>query len=205
MRQEVERDVQQVPLTRSERLVLLMHEYDVISDQVIHWDQHLWRQSQFFVAVESAFAALIAKQLIDRADSVGNLPLVVVLVLSVGSVLNLFLCYVWFRVGRRNIEYTGVRYARAKALEAESDLLDTLKLYRLESKMLAEPPSANHGSRSWVMHIPSVFIVTWVGVLAVVAYETRTWPESLIPILLIGCASLVILVVERSGRNGELP
>ncbi|MGO9207359.1 MAG: hypothetical protein ACLQBX_14465 [Candidatus Limnocylindrales bacterium] len=196
------RETQEAPLSRDDRLLLRMHEYDVISAQIIHWDQHLWRQAQFFVAVESAFVAVVGKELIDRADSGGNLPPLVALVLSLGSALNLFLCYVWFRVGRRNLEYSGVRYARAKALEAETELSGTLNLYHLESETLREPHNLRHGSRSWVKHIPSVFILAWLGVLVVIADETDSWPAAAIPILLVVLTIIVIVVVEKSGRIG---
>jgi hypothetical protein len=190
-------------LTQTERLGILMHEYDAISSQIIHWDQHLWTQSQFFVAIESIFVALIGKQLIDGAVAGASLPVLVTIVLTVGTLLNIYLCYVWFRVGRRNLEYSGVRYARAKDLEAAPDVVGVLALYRLETATLTKRSMAKHGSRRWVMHIPSAFILTWLAVLAVVGYQAGGFPEAAIPLLTGLGTSVVITSFELGARTKD--
>jgi hypothetical protein len=197
------------PLTRSQQVELLMHEYDAISEQIIHFDSQFWTMSQFFVAVEAVSLGVVAQWLLPalQAGAQGNAAVphsaAAAAVCMAGGV-NLFLSYSWFRTGRSQLEYTGARFERARQLEDERVLDHRLRLYHTADAYLHQPCLANHGSRWWVRHVPSAFVLSWLAVLATgaliaLSQSAVVWPEVIAPAAVAAVALVMILLAEFRG------
>jgi hypothetical protein len=84
---------------------MLMKEYQCVVEQIIHWDSHFWRKSQFFLVIQSAFIAGVLQNLKDWVVRPAPMPFLMFLLFAQLTIFNIYLCYVWFRTNRRNREY----------------------------------------------------------------------------------------------------
>jgi len=148
----------------SDKHTILLQEYQSAVSQIIHWDSLFWTKSRFFLVIESAFIAVILhtfKEIVVVPQE-ELLPTFLSLLVFVG-LLNVYLCYVWFRTNRRNREYLRLRFERVRPIEGEFD--EVLKTFTYQEENMHE----GHGSAGWETHLPTVFIATWVGLVAVAA------------------------------------
>ena len=138
----------------------LLREYESLVLQIIHWDSHFWTKSRFFLAIESAFIVVALQifklRVLGELESHSTLMVVLIFV----GLLNIYLCYVWFRTNRRNREYLRIRFKRARAIENKFD--EALQTFTDEKKELHE----RHGSATWETHLATAFIIAWILLLA---------------------------------------
>ena len=200
------------PLTRRDRIELLMHEYDAISEQIVHWDSQRWQLSQFFVAVEAVSLGIVGQWLLPALQgSSGTVadPALAAGVVSVAGAINLYVCYSWFRTARSNLDYCNTRFKRAREIEDSPLVGKTMQLYHHADDALRDASRRNHASAGWVRHIPSAFILAWIAVLAAAAWiaETRpmtAWTEVAAPLTVLAIAVGVIALTERIGWSASL-
>ncbi len=148
---------------------ILKNEYDSIVKQIIHWDSLFWHKSKFFLAIQSAFLAVVLNEVKEQIlTSYKDLRSLFILFLTV-AVFNIYLCYVWFRTNRRTREYLKFRIERALEIEDDKDkkLSGILRTFRYTKEHLPEC----HKSAVFETHIPTAFIVVWTILIVFVIYK----------------------------------
>ena len=142
----------------------LMREYEQITAQIIHLDSLSWQTSNFFLAIESVFLVGIGKLLYDEFEKGGPSEITAIILLLAGAVFNSVLCVLfWFRINRRNREYLNVRFARAREIEAQSEIAVRLYTYQLEE--LSKPEYRGHRTSTLEKHIPTLFFIAWIVII----------------------------------------
>ncbi len=185
---------------------LFLAQYKAVSDQIIHWDTFFWSKSRFFLAVEGVAIFGVGKWLVDqirteKTPTKNVMSLMPVLseqvfwIFATAIVLNVFLCIVWLRTGRRNREFLNTRFEVGRAMEeyAKSNPVFWLYTYtewKIKAKMRG--PS----SHPLEIGIPMAFLIAWLvilwylmpaGPLTAFDFNSLVW----------GMFGLVILVVLR--------
>lgn len=179
---------------------VLLREYETITGQITHWDTHTWRKSQFFLAIETFWLAIIVNQIIKVITDDKSLIDAKMFLIIIGVVIfNIFICYVWFRTSRRNDTYLDVRFMRARDIEKKLGMKDALHLYRDQYQKLAKLEIIKQRSRPWEVHLSSAFVVAWFLILITTSLELKATTSiiwaGIIIIIILG----LIYFIEKSG------
>lgn len=145
----------------------LVTEYEQIGAQINHWDSLSWQTSNFFLAVEAVFLAATVQLIYSELKEPGPSFLRVAALLLAAVVFNWIICFVWFRINRRNREYLEVRFKRALQIEAHPGI--AMRVYTQEHDQLTQPNHRRHSTKNLEKHIPTIFAAAWlvIGVGAV--------------------------------------
>jgi hypothetical protein len=139
---------------------ILLEKYKLLVTQIIHWDTHFWNKSKFFLTIETALlgtiGAILSPSLKGKIfESVTTPYLTIILAL-----FNVFLCYVWHRTNKRNLQYRQLKIDEFVAIER---LMPELNLFSADSVKMMIPNSGR--SARWEMSLPFAFALLWCLVL----------------------------------------
>jgi hypothetical protein len=178
---------------------LLMKEYEAVTALIVHWDKFFYETSKFYLIIESALLAIVISRLSDElADKQPMLQQLIFLVIFI-TLLNLFLCYVWFRANRSCREYLKVTFNRALQIENDPILKGIIQLYHFEQDSLSQKRYVNHSSSWWEVNVPIVFMIAWSACLILAAFDSHNLAARIIVCLTISFVIMAVIYIERTG------
>ncbi|MCG6162392.1 RipA family octameric membrane protein, partial [Leptospira bandrabouensis] len=108
---------------------VLLEEYKIISNQIIHWDKQYWIKSNFFLAIESLFLSGISIFLLKGEINI-ELPIITILISLI--VFNILICLIWRLSCLRTKEYLNLRFRRSKKIEKKLGHIRLIKIHDRE-------------------------------------------------------------------------
>jgi hypothetical protein len=150
-----------VKLTKEENKLtvsqqILLEKYKLLVTQIIHWDTLFWSKSKFFLAIETAFLATVgavhSPPLKGKFLDAASAPYVVIIL----ALFNIFLCYVWHRTNKRNLQYR--RFKIDEFMEIEKRMPE-LAIFSGDAAKILIPKSGR--SARWEMSLPFAFALLW--------------------------------------------
>jgi hypothetical protein len=182
-----------------DRAELLMKEYELVTNQIIHWDTFFWSKSNFFLTIESVLLAVVVTQLYSELNNNTHMTMILFILGIFVTVFNLVLCYVWFRTNRSNHEYLKVRFERALKIEDDLALGGVVQTYRLQRELLEMPKYIKHSSSWWEINLPIIFMIAWFMSLIMMAFDSYSSINAILTSLTIVSVVSAIIFIERTG------
>lgn len=146
---------------------VLIEEYKIISNQIIHWDKQYWIKNNFFLAIESLFLTGFSVILLKGKINI-DLSLFSLLIFQI--IFNILICLIWRSSCLRTKDFIKVRFERAKKIEKK---LGKIRLYRNHDNEIYLPKHNASGQKESLL--PLLFILLWV-IFSVISLFTYLFP-----------------------------
>lgn len=185
---------------------LLIRDYEITAQHVLHFDKQFYETSRFFLLIEAALFAAFVDRLSNELIAGEHIPTEMLLFVIVIIFSNLSLCYIWFRTNRTYREFLEISYKRAMEIESKSALGGIPGLYITQQDMMKEKGYKSHSSNWWEIRVPIVFMIAWILSLILVAFGLHNlfW-EHVILSLIILFICLLEYIEETGWPTQEWP
>lgn len=135
---------------------ILLEQYKLIIQQVLHWDVHFWEKSKFFLAIETAFMGVAGAIFLKPEITSGVSKQLALCTLLLLCIFNIYLCIVWYKTNNRNRGYLRLKIHEMKQIEAR--LPELFSVNPLELKLKMQPYASSAG---WEVHLATGFGFLW--------------------------------------------